>query len=75
MAVASGTAGTAQVLEGEAGGETDELEEKSGTGGHWTAGRERHREPANAALNTPVTSGKRERKENIEQIKMYSLFH
>lgn len=53
----SGKAGTVQVWGGGAGGETCEVEGEAGTEDHWIAVRERHRVPANVALNMPVSSG------------------
>lgn len=48
---------------GGAGGERGGVDGEAGTEGHWTAARERHRAPANVALNMPVASGKGGKKE------------
>lgn len=58
MVVASGKAGTVRVWGGGAGGERGGVDGEAGTEGHWTAARERHRAPANVALNMPAASGK-----------------
>lgn len=58
MAVASEKGGTVQVWGGGAGGERGGVDGEAGTEGHLTAARERHRAPANVALNMPVASGK-----------------
>lgn len=57
VAVASGKAGTVRVWGGGAGDERGGVEGEAGTEGHWTAARERHRAPANVALNMLVASG------------------
>ena len=58
MAVVSGKAGTVRVWGGAAGGERGGVDGEAGTEGRWTTARERHRAPANVALNMPVASGK-----------------
>lgn len=50
---------------GGAGGETCEVEGEAGTEDHWIAVRERHRAPANVALNMPVSSGREERNKMV----------
>ena len=73
MAVASGKAETVQVLACGAGGGRGDGEEKSGTGGHWKVVRERHRELANVALSTLVTSGKERKRREKGRISQEQL--
>lgn len=61
----SGKAGTVRVWGGGVGDERGGVEEEAETGGRWTAVKEKRRELANAALNTPEASGKRQRQKGV----------